>query len=291
MAEGKGPWGGGKGGDEGLSVALKAAIVTGVLGIVGVVIGALIQSGGGSDASKDASGHVTDLGGGPTPPTTAQQKLGARLQVVATRIVNAPPPDDQPSASGTAVDMQLQNTGDTVSSVTAARFVVRKFTAMPEKSCGVSYSYRPVTHRYDLRLPPSTSPGTMLTADTNQDLKPNDTDRFRVDLGFEDPPSSTRIYQLGIDLVHDKESEPVNADTVVVAVPWPKAAFLLPATSPGISEERRQANEECAARNAAILRRAVEAGGTASTELQELIRDPRESICHNPRTRDDSLCE
>lgn len=299
----------GSGDDGGPSAVVKAAYITGacavLAAVIGVVLVAILNSGGNSGASGKNARQVTlptTPGGGPTGtgPTTPQ-RAPERLVIDNTRVLNGPPPaGHHTKVRAAAVELQLRNIGDTTSDLTGARFVVKKFTVMPAKTCGVAFFSQRVTERYDVQLPLAASPGDSVTKDLHQVVKPNGTDRFRFDLGLDDPheralngPNGTgasRVYQLAIELLHDREAEPVKADTVLVAIPWPNPGAMLPATSAGLSEKRRRANEECARHNVAALRTAARAGGKTSSDLQDLVSDPRKSICSHKGTRI-GLCE
>jgi hypothetical protein len=143
-------------------------------------------------------------------PDTAR----ASLQVVRLLPINGPKNHHQ-----AIIDLTLRNTGGTVSVLTRAEFQIRRAEEITQ--CPAPGALLP-TGRYSIVLPYADEGRPMLTTQLNQEVGPNEADRFTFSLGLPKGASNAveSIYQLDIALYHDADPKPVNAGSVLIALPF-----------------------------------------------------------------------
>lgn len=168
-----------------------------------------------------------------------------RVQALRLLVIN--PPDDfesapahDPATGGTAVgsrqaerakprvDVRLHNVGTRRSVLTSARFVITRHARIGV--CGVGAEL-PSSASYDVMLPARPRRGQVIEVPINQQLGPDEADRFSFRLGTEEAYKAdlgtTVIYEMDVSILHDTAPQPLKVGAVVVAVPaaptrWPQ---------------------------------------------------------------------
>ena len=138
----------------------------------------------------------------------------ANLQVVRLLPVNGPKNYHQ-----AIIDLTLRNTGGTVSVLTRAEFRIRRAEEITQ--CPAPGLLLP-TGRYSIVLPFADEGRQILTTQLNQEVGPNEADRFTFSLGLPEGASNAveSIYQLDLALYHDADPRPVKAGSVLVVLPF-----------------------------------------------------------------------
>jgi hypothetical protein len=129
----------------------------------------------------------------------------------------------------------------------------------------------PPSVEYDVILPASPDVGDVVEADVSQQVPGNSADRFilRLRTPGENSGDGTRLYQLDVELVHDAVARPLEAGTVLVAVPFDPDSRLL---SPG-SEVAPEPLVACYEANVARFLDFLELEGERSPELTEQLAE------------------
>jgi hypothetical protein len=138
----------------------------------------------------------------------------ASLEVVRLLPINGPKNRHQAT-----IDLTLRNTGGTVSVLTRAEFQIRRAEKITR--CPAPGALLP-TGRYSIVLPSADEGRPILTTQLNQEVGPNEADRFTFSLGLPMGTSNgdESIYQLEVALYHDADPTPVKAGSVLIALPF-----------------------------------------------------------------------
>jgi hypothetical protein len=171
----------------------------------------------------------------------------------------------QTDASKPRVEVRLHNTGTRRSVLTSARFTITDFARITP--CGLGAGLV-ASARYDVVLPIAPRSGQVLETPINQQLGPDQADRFVFRLGvgraIEDVLGEALVYELRVAVVHDNEPKPVDVGRVVVALPAALAPDLLQAfNAPG--------TDECVEDPPPAVRRALQFKGVRSPEVDQML--------------------
>jgi hypothetical protein len=169
----------------------------------------------------------------------------------------------QTDASKPRVEVRLHNTGTRRSVLTSARFTITDFARITP--CGLGAGLV-VSASYDVVLPVGPRPGQVLETSINQQLAPDQADRFVFRLGLgraiEDVLGEIFVYELRLAVTHDNESEPVDVGRAVVALPGaPLPDVLGSFNAPGTTT--------CTDVPPPAVRRVLEFKGARSPELDQ----------------------
>jgi hypothetical protein len=169
----------------------------------------------------------------------------------------------QTDASKPRVEVRLHNTGTRRSVLTSARFTIADFARITP--CGLGAGLV-VSARYNVVLPTAPRPGQVLETPINQQLGPDQADRFVFRLGLgeaiEDVLGEVFVYELRVAVTHDNESKPVDVGRVVVALPGaPPPDVLESFNAPGTTT--------CTDVPPPAVRRVLEFKGARSPELEQ----------------------
>ena len=163
------------------------------------------------------------------------------------------------------IEVRLQNTGNRRSVLTSAILTVRKEVVVTP--CGLGAGLL-LSTTYDVRLPNRAAEGQTVEIPIDQQLGPDEADRFAFNLGLEDPAKDfglTLVYQLDVAVRHDNSDKPVDLGRVVVALPGsPPPEYTLPA-------EFLSAEEPCEKDVLNKLGQVQQLDGVRSPELQSLL--------------------
>jgi hypothetical protein len=171
----------------------------------------------------------------------------------------------QTDASKPRVEVRVHNTGTRRSVLTSARFTITDFARITP--CGLGAGLV-ASARYDVVLPIAPPSGQVLETPINQQLGPDQADRFVFRLGvgraIEDVLGETLVYELRVAVVHDNEPRPVDVGRVVVALPAAVPPDLLQAfNAPG--------TDDCVEDAPPAMRRALQFKGVRSPELDQMF--------------------
>jgi hypothetical protein len=171
----------------------------------------------------------------------------------------------QTDASKPRVEVRLHNTGTRRSVLTSARFTITDFARITP--CGLGAGLV-ASARYDVVLPIAPRPGQVLETPINQQLGPDQADRFVFRLGvgkaIDEILGLTLVYELRVAVAHDNESEPVDVGRVVVALPGASSpADLQFFPAPGTND--------CTEDPPPAVRRVVRFEGVRSPEVDQML--------------------
>jgi len=172
-----------------------------------------------------------DRGGDETTETPEGSSGSGGLEVVALRA----------SEGGTAgaIELVVRNTGESVSVITEAALTVRDVLhpaviagceppsdeSGPEPSGGsfaTNQGFVDVSGSYAVSIPAGDVIGGPLSVAVNQDIAPEDADRFAFAIGIEEDEasgSSPAVYLVDVAIDHDGGDEPLHAGSVLFGVP------------------------------------------------------------------------
>jgi hypothetical protein len=209
----------------------------------------------------------------------------ADLELVDAAVIN---PRFSSTQAVPSIDVKLHNKGN-------ARVVVSRAVVTVEQVARLDFCYSqgdlPASNTYDIELPTSPS---RLTAPLNQQLGPDEADRFLLKFGVPagalggqqvgDTPHLF-VYRMRLSLVSGAEREPLDLGRFIVSVPdipfgivwyWPKdmenrraqdLAQNFGATFP------YQTYMPCWSRNTERLRAILNRSGSRSPDLEQVRRD------------------
>jgi hypothetical protein len=171
----------------------------------------------------------------------------------------------QSDASKPRVEVRVHNTGTRRSVLTSARFTITDFARITP--CGLGAGLV-ASARYDVVLPIAPRSGQVLETPINQQLGPDQADRFVFRLGvgraIEEVLGETLVYELRVAVVHDNEPKPVDVGRVVVALPSAVPPdFLQAFSAPGTND--------CVEDPPPAFRRALQFEGTRSPEVDQMF--------------------
>jgi hypothetical protein len=116
------------------------------------------------------------------------------------------------------IDIELQNTGTQRAIITALRIRIQQVLEMP--AC-FSQGYLPSTGTSLLNIKPKARPGTSVTVPVNQQVGPDEADRFKVEV--RGPTSeAVYLYRTRVTLLYDKSSQ-AQVGELVAAFPYAPA--------------------------------------------------------------------
>lgn len=175
-------------------------------------------------------------------------------------------------ASKPRVEVRVHNTGTRRAVLTSARFTITDYARIVP--CGLGAGLV-ASARYDVVLPVDPRPGHAVEVPINQQLGPDEADRFvfRVGVGdaLEKILGETLVYELRVTVAHDNEARPVDVGRVIVALPGaPEAEDLRFFAEPGTTE--------CSELPSTAARRAVAFKGTRSPEVDQSFADIRRRL-------------
>lgn len=138
----------------------------------------------------------------------------ASLQVVRLLPINGPKKPHQ-----AIIDLTLRNTGGTVSVLTRAEIRIRRAEKITR--CPAPGALLP-TGSYSIVLPSADKGRPILTTQLNQEVGPNEADRFTISVGLPNGASNAveSVYQLDVALYHDTDHRPIKAGSVLIALPF-----------------------------------------------------------------------
>ncbi|MFY1683582.1 hypothetical protein ACN265_18785 [Micromonospora sp. WMMD730] len=197
-----------------------------------------------------------------------------KLVVRDEAIVDTPP----------SVEITVQNVGDQL--VVTRNLVLVVQESLLIKECATEGNL-PLSATYDLELPQRADPGVEFKTDINQEIKPNEADRFALKLRVPEDPTgiSWSFYRLAVFIEVGLTLERVPIGSAVLALPavplgsgvtvWnerfkndkDRLEFL----GPG----RRAEVETCLHDNSTRLKRFLSQPGERSPELRALERELR----------------
>ncbi len=165
----------------------------------------------------------------------------------------------QTDASKPRVEVRLHNTGTRRSVLTSARFTITDFARITP--CGLGAGLV-ASARYDVVLPIAPRPGQVLETPINQQLGPDEADRFVFRLGvgnaIEEILGETLVYELRVAVLHDNESKPVDVGHAVVALPGAPPTDVMESLAPTCTDVPTPA-----------VRRVLDFKGARSAELDQ----------------------
>jgi hypothetical protein len=206
----------------------------------------------------------------------ASSDYRADLQVLDLAVVNQPPHasigQTYDAATSAGVVVTLRNPGNGVSVVTSARFVVERFARLSADGCIPGAGPIPISANYQVSLSPVAHRGQTFSAHLSQQVRANSADRMRI--GFTqysttqyaspyvngDGTGNSSIYQMRVELFHDGVPRPLNAGTVILAVPFPWSGLFPGGQGPHV-------NGRCMPGNVPVLRRMLALRGRRSPTL------------------------
>ena len=167
----------------------------------------------------------------------------------------------QTDASKPRVEVRLHNTGTRRSVLTSARFTITDFARITP--CGLGAGLV-ASARYDVVLPIAPRPGQVLETPINQQLGPDEADRFVFRLGvgnaIEEILGETLVYELRVAVLHDNESKPVDVGHAVVALPGAPPTDVMESLAPTCTDVPTPA-----------VRRVLDFKGARSAELDQAL--------------------
>lgn len=175
-------------------------------------------------------------------------------------------------ASKPRVEVRVHNTGTRRAVLTSARFTITDYARIVP--CGLGAGLV-VSARYDVVLAVDPRPGQAIEVPINQQLGPDEADRFvfRVGVGdaLEKVLNEVLVYELRVTVAHDNDPRPVDVGRVIVAVPGaPEAESLRFFNVPGTTK--------CSEVPSSAARRAVAFKGTRSPEVDQFFADIRSRL-------------
>jgi hypothetical protein len=170
------------------------------------------------------------------------------------------------------IEVRLQNIGNRRSVLTSAILTVRREVVVAP--CGLGAGLL-VSATYDVLLPNRAAEGQAIEVPINQQLGPDEADRFTFNLGLEDPAKDfglTLVYQLDIAVRHDNSDKPVDLGRVVVALPGTPRPDTLDYMLQGLSINPEEA---CVQDFFNKLGQVSQLDGVRSPELESLLAAAR----------------
>jgi hypothetical protein len=187
----------------------QATIIAAVLGVIGTVVAAIIAAGGQSHDAKPGPASPSQSENGPPSGPSA---------VSALRLVDVTPVGRTDET--TLLDVKMRNIGSKTSIVKRVITHVRKWRDIAP--CGVG-SPMPITAKYEVTLPAEPRAPTFdTTTELSQFLKPNDSDRFEIEVGLdiEDPFTYGLLFQIQLEFeVDESQSEHLLSDPILISLP------------------------------------------------------------------------
>lgn len=120
------------------------------------------------------------------------------------------------------VEIRLRNTGERRTVITGAVVTIHKLIAVPP--CGVGAGIE-VSNTYDVVLPRHAADGTSMEFPINQQIAPDEVDRFVFTVG-QHLYAGEAVYQLDLAVRHDNEADPSEVGRVLIALPGAPTSAL-----------------------------------------------------------------
>jgi hypothetical protein len=175
------------------------------------------------------------------------------------------------NASKPRVEIRVHNTGTRRAVLTSARFTVTDFVRIVP--CGLGAGLV-ASARYDVVLPVKPRRGETVEVPINQQLGPDEADRFVFRLGVDDLEKILGlidVYELHVTVAHDNEPEPVDVGRVVVVLPGAPEPFAIEFFPvPGATT--------CSRAPSKAARRALTFEGTRSPEVEQAFAHIRRRL-------------
>jgi hypothetical protein len=170
------------------------------------------------------------------------------------------------------IEIRLQNIGNRRSVLTSAILTVRREVVVAP--CGLGAGLL-VSATYDVLLPNRAAEGHTVEVPIDQQLGPDEADRFAFNLGLEDPAKDfglILVYQLDVAARHDNSDTPVDLGRVVVALPG-----TLPPDTLDYMRQQLSTNPEepCAQDYLNQVGQVSQLDGVRSPELESLLATAR----------------
>jgi hypothetical protein len=171
----------------------------------------------------------------------------------------------QTDESKARIEIRLKNNGDQRTYLTSAIFTVRKQIVITP--CGLGAGV-PISGSYEVVLPRRSAPGEKVEVPIDQQIGPDEADRFVFRVGpelSERDLGLTLVYQLDIAVRHDGSDEPAGVGQAVIALPGSPRDFILPSDIVG------RPPTGCAQDTLNKLREAAQLDGVRSPEFQSVL--------------------
>lgn len=174
----------------------------------------------------------------------------------------------QSDESKARIEIRLKNNGDRSATLTSAVFTIRKQIVVTPCGLGAGLA---VSASYDVILPRRAEQGEAVEVPINQQIGPDEADRFVFRVGPEFSERDlglTLIYQLDVAVEHDGSDEPAEVGQALVAFPGSPEPERIKYTLPqGLDNPP----PECAQDTLNKLREAAQLDGVRSPEFQSIL--------------------
>lgn len=175
-------------------------------------------------------------------------------------------------ASKPRIEVRVHNTGTRRAVLTSARFTIADYARIVP--CGLGAGLL-ASARYDVILPVDPRQGQAVEVPINQQLGPDQADRFvfRVGLGeaLDDVLGEILVYELRVTVAHDNEPRPADVGRVIVVLPG--------APPPGVLDHFAvPGSDDCSEVPPKEARRAVAFKGTRSLEVDQSLAEVRSRL-------------
>jgi hypothetical protein len=182
-----------------------------VIGLVVTVLGVLPAYFAFSPAGRTPVAPAPSLS---SASVTSTSQTGARLEVVDVVVKNGANWERSPE-----IQVTLHNTGSQRSIIKRALFRIQSLAALPV--C-LTAGELLISKKYDVTLP-TTRPKDEAPVEkpVSQQIGPDEADRFAFSLSAPQSVEAPTVYlyQLQVEFLHDRESTPLKAGSVMVALP------------------------------------------------------------------------
>jgi hypothetical protein len=204
----------------------------------------------------------------------AKGNKAPQLAVMDYRVHNGPDVTAPPK-----LEILLQNNGDGRSLITRAIFRIRSFTSLT--ICNEQGNI-PESNVYGIDLPTNPAKDRTIEEYINQQLGPDEADRFSFSFNLPkpEPDKSAYLYWLEVSLLHDKATDPLRVGTIVISVPFTPSLkegdfWTNRSRAKGFSWLGPEAPEviSCLQANSARLKEILATKGRRSKELEEVAAE------------------
>jgi hypothetical protein len=201
------------------------------------------------------------LGGG-SPSSGTKPSSKTALEVVDLEADNTP--EEVPR-----IEVTVRNSGNLISIVTRLDVRIRRHRVM--EACFHTTGRLSISGTYDLTLPLEDGEGKLVPVKVSQQVSPNTADRFAFTITTSPMVRSGvfHLYQLDVALYHDAEVEPIEAGSLVIAMPFPDSTVF--AVFGATAQERRRCKLRVAQNQATLA--AMLASGEPSNALASFAKD------------------
>lgn len=229
-----------------------------------VVIGPLILLIAGAGVTAVVSGGDDEPEPEPKRPVVeglAPVVRNGPFEGAAVQVGSGQPATGHVDASKPRIEVRVHNTGTRRAVLTSARFTITDYARIVP--CGLGAGLV-ASARYDIVLPVDPRLGQAVEIPINQQLGPDQADRFvfRVGLGdsLDEVLGEFLVYELRVAVAHDNEPRPVDVGRAIVVLPG--------APEPGLLEHFNvPGSDTCSRVPSTAARRALAFTGTRSPEV------------------------